>query len=70
MSIKIFFNYSNINLLNYKINLFDIIIIKNKLKTINEIIYFIIFNNLKHYLDLINYLRNFVHYYAQFVKSL
>ena len=38
-----FFNYSNINLLNRKIDLFNMIIIKNKLKTINEIIYFVIF---------------------------
>ena len=69
-SIKTFFNYSNINLLNRKIDLFDIITIKNKLKTINEIIYFVIFDNLKHYFDLMKYLRNFIHFYAQFINSL
>ena len=68
--IKTFFNYSNINLLNHKIDLFDIIIIKNKFKIINEIIYFIIFNDLKHYLNLIDYLRNFVHFYAQYINLL
>ena len=64
MLIKTFFNYSNINLLNYKIDLFDMIIIKNKFKTINNIIYFVIFEDLKHYLNLINYLRNIIYYYA------
>ena len=53
---KTFLNYSNINLLNRKIDLFDITIIADKLKAISEIIYFNIFNDLKHYLDLINYL--------------
>ena len=61
--IKTFFNYLNINLLNRKINLFDIIIIENKFKIINDIIYFFIFNDLKHYFDLTNYLQNFIHYY-------
>ena len=58
--IKTFFNYLNINLLNRKINLLNIIIIENKLKIINVIIYFIIFKNLKHYSNLINYLRNVI----------
>ena len=68
--IKTFLNYSNINLLNRKVNLFDIIIIANKLKAINEIVYFDIFDDLKYYFNLINYLRSFVHYYAQLVNSL
>ena len=55
-SIKTFFNYLNINLLNRKIDLFDMIIIKNKFKAINVIIYLIIFDDLKHYLSLIDYL--------------
>ena len=38
--------------------------IENKLKVINIIIYFIIFNDLKHYLNLINYLRNLIYYYT------
>ena len=54
--IKIFLNYLNINLLNRRINLFNIAIIKNKLKIISEIIYFATLNDLEHYLNLIDYL--------------
>ena len=46
------------------------IIIKDKFKTISVIIYLIIFDDLKYYLNLINYLRNVIHYYAQFINSL
>ena len=67
---KTFLNYSNINLLNRKIDSFDMIITKNKFKVINVIIYLVILNDLKHYLNLINYLRSVIHYYAQFINSL
>ena len=40
------------------------IIVENKFKTINVIIYFIILDDLKHYLNLINYLRNVIYYYT------
>ena len=55
-AIKIFLKYFNINLFNRRVNFFNIIIIKNKLKAINEIIYFNVFNNLEYYLKLTNYL--------------
>ena len=64
MLIKIFLNYLNINLLNRKIDSFNIITTKNKFKIINDIIYLIIFDDLKHYFNLTKYLRSFVHYYA------
>ena len=63
-STKIFLNYLNINLLNYRINLFDITITENKLKTISEIIYLAILGDLEHYLNLIDYLRSSIYYYA------
>ena len=46
------------------------IIIKNKLKTISVIIYFVTLNDLKHYLNLIDYLRNVIYYYTQLVNLL
>ena len=61
---KIFLSYLNINLFNYKVNLFKIIIIKNKLKIINKILYLATLNDLEYYLDLIDYLRNSIYYYA------
>ena len=61
---KIFLNYSNINLLNRRINLFNIIIAINKLKIISEIIYLATLSDLEHYLDLIDYLRSFIYCYA------
>ena len=60
---KIFLDYFNINLLNRYINLFNLIIIKDKLKIIKTLKYSIILENLKHYLDLANYLRDNIHYY-------
>ena len=70
ISIKIFLRYLNINLFNRKINFFDIIIIKNKLKIINEIIYLNIFNDLEYYLRLTSYLRSLICYYAKFIDLL
>ena len=61
---KIFLNYSNINLLDRRVNSFNIIIAKNKLKIISEIIYLATLDDLEHYLNLIDYLRSFVHCYA------
>ena len=61
---KIFFNYFNINLLNRYINLFNLAIAKNKLEIIKALKYSITLKDLKHYLDLANYLRDNVHYYA------
>ena len=69
-STKIFLNYLNINLLNRRINLFDITTIENKLKIISEIIYLATLGDLEHYLNLIDYLRSSIYYYAQLISSL
>ena len=61
---KIFLDYFNINLLNRYINLFNLIIAKNKLEAIKTLKYSIILKDLKHYLDLADYLRDNVYYYA------
>ena len=42
-------------------------IIENKFEIIKIIKYSTIFGNLKHYLNLIDYLRNNVHYYVQLI---
>ena len=68
--IKTFLNYSNINLLDRKVDSFDMAIAEDKLKAISEIFYSSTLGDLEHYLGLINYLRSFVHYYAQLVSSL
>ena len=60
---KIFLDYFNINLLERRINLFDLIIAEDKLEAIKTLKYLIILRVLKYYLDLINYLRNNVYYY-------
>ena len=61
--IKIFLNYSNINLLGYKVNFFSIAIIEDKLKIISKIFYPIILNNLEYYLNLTGYLYSLVYFY-------
>ena len=60
---KIYLKYFNINLLNRKVDFWKIIIIKNKLKTINKIFYFNIFEDFKYYLNLIKYFRNSIYFY-------
>ena len=62
--IKIFLNYFNINLLNRRVDLFDLVIAKNKLEAIKALKYSITLKDLKHYLDLADYLRDNVYYYA------
>ena len=62
-SIKIFFNYSNVNLFKRCVNFIRFFTIENKLEIIKTIKYLTILKDLKYYLDLINYLRNSVYYY-------
>ena len=53
---KTFFDYLDVVLFNQKINSFDFVIFEEKLKIINRLRYFKIFENFKHYLNLIEYL--------------
>ena len=62
-SIKIFLDYLNINLLERRINLFDLAIAENKLEIIRALKYSTILRALEHYLDLANYLRDNIYYY-------
>ena len=61
--IKTYLNYFNINLLSRRVDSLKIIIIKNKLKIINKIFYFNIFENFEYYLNLIKYFRNSIYFY-------
>lgn len=69
-SIKIYFNYFNIALLNQKVDSLRLIIFENKLKIIIDLSFFRSLKNLKTYLNIIEWLRNYISYYAQKVKSL
>ena len=62
---KIYFDYFIIVLLNQRVNNFDLFIVENKLKIIFDLKFFHIFKHLKIYLDKIEYLRQYVIYYAQ-----
>ena len=62
--IKIFFDYSNVNLLERRVNFIKKFIIEDKLKVIKIIKYLTILRSLKHYFDLIDYLRNSAYYYV------
>ena len=62
---KIYFDYFSIILLNQRINNFDLFIVENKLKVIRELKFSHIFKYLKTYFDKIDYLRQYVIYYAQ-----
>ena len=68
--IKIFLGYLNINLLRRRVNSFGLITTENKLEVIRVLKYSTILRGLKHYLDLIGYLRNYIYYYAQLTQPL
>ena len=63
LSIKIFLDYLNINLLKRRIDLFNLIIAEDKLEVIKIFKYLITLKVLKHYLNLTNYLRDNIYYY-------
>ena len=69
-SIKVFIKYSTVNLLNQKINSFDLATAENKFKTIFLLKFSRILQQLKVYLKLINYLREYVLFYANIFKPL
>ena len=62
---KTYFEYFIIVLLNQRVNNFDLFIVENKLKVILDLKFFHIFKHLKIYFDKIEYLRQYVVYYAQ-----
>ena len=66
-SIKIFFDYSNVNLFKRRINFMRFFTVKDKFEIIKAIKYLTTLKDLKHYFDLINYLCNSVHYYVQLI---
>ena len=55
-SIKVYFEYLNVNLFNRKVNFFDLISLKKKLKTISALKYSYTLERLNYYLKFIGYL--------------
>ena len=64
-SFKTYLRYSIISLLKQKIDRFDLSIVQKKLIDILKLRFSRILKNLKIYLDMIDWLRNFVLYYVQ-----
>ena len=64
-SLKTFLNYSNIVLLKQKIDNLKLIISKKKLKIITILFFFKILKDLETYFEMIEYLKNYISYYAQ-----
>ena len=69
-SIKTYLNYFSIALLNQKMNNLNFITIEKKLKVIFKLQFPNSFKLLKFYLNLIEWMRNYVFYYAQLLNSL
>jgi len=67
---KSFIDYSSVILLNQKVDDFDLTISVEKLKTIISLDFSRTLRALNIYLDMIDWLRNYVSYYAQIVESL
>ena len=69
-SFKIYFEYSFVFLLNQKIDSFEFFTIEQKLKIILSINFSQLLKHLELYLKKIEYLRQYVFYYAQKVNNL
>jgi hypothetical protein len=67
---KTYLEYFSISLLEQKVNNLNLIIAENKLKAIVKLISLKILKNLEKYLEIIEWLRDYVTYYAQKTKSL
>ena len=67
---KTYFKYLNIFLLNQKIDSFDLITAKKKLKIITELFFSIFLKTFKKYIEMIEWFRNYVSYYAQKSEAL
>ena len=67
---KFFFDYSIVVLLKQKIDVFEFIIVVDKLIVIIKLRFFYIFKNLEKYLELIEWLRNYIAWYVQIFDSL
>ena len=68
--IKTFIDYSFVQLLDQKMNFFDLFINEKKLKTISKLQFSRIFRQLKTYLNLIDWLKKYVSYYVDVSKVL
>lgn len=67
---KSFIDYSSVILLDQKVDDFDLTISVEKLKTIISLDFSWTLHALNIYLNMIDWLRNYVSYYAQIVESL
>ena len=64
-AMKIYFDYFSVFLLNQKIDSFELVMTKKKLKAISQLNFFKYLKNLKIYFEVIEYFRNYISYYAQ-----
>ena len=67
---KSFLDYSTIIVLSQKIDAFELTTIVDKIVVIKELNFLYKFSNLKLYLELIDWLRDYVSFYAQKIESL
>lgn len=67
---KMYFEYFNISLLNQKINSFDLITASKKLKAIVQLFFSKFLKNLTTYLEMTEWLKNYISYYAQKSEAL
>ena len=68
--IKTFIDYLSVSLLNQKINSLDLAIVIEKLKTIVKLRFSINLRQLKSYLSLIDWMRNYIFFYVDISKLL
>ena len=68
--IKTFIDYSSVQLLNQKIDFFELSISEKKLRTIAKLQFSRTLRQLKTYLNLINWMRKYVSFYADVFKFL
>jgi len=70
LSKKFYIDYSTITLLKQKIDAFELIVVANKIATIKKLNFSYDLIDLKLYLELTRYLRNYIFYYVQKFEAL
>ena len=67
--IKIFLSYFEVTLLKQRVNAFDLSIIENRLKVLTSLTISETFAKLETYLELIDYIRHYIHFYVSISRS-
>ena len=69
-TIKFFLDYLDVQLLSQRVDFFDLFTSKKRLEVISKLKFSLTLATLETYLDMIDYLRSYIVWYAQIIRPL